>query len=346
MEFDETKVMVKIAYGQWIECSIGGTVVRGNIEKIEVPPFYRARIFRGASLGGRDKTSIFHAGIYWDAWLYGNWVQRHGPKFIEISATEMEPHQLLTCEWREKARDGKWRIGYQRFEPGEYDVTKGDFRNDVFEKVIIPQDAQASLWEHSGQSGRFVKFDRAGERNLQENDLSHRISSLVFKHDEWKEVNQRLGDSSKRREIGNPIIVPFSGSGLPGAIIHPFVNLGRSRESETNWHVDQRIGISATVGTGEGAPVKAEFTVSSETETGGGGSKTKGYTEQSGISVDAAADSEGIVSGFIRAQLLEAQVQIFRTLQNVRTKEEYDQEGDVTGTLYSYEVHFERGAAV
>ena len=149
-----------------------------------------------------------------------------------------------------------------------------------------------------------------------------------------------------RREIGKPITVPFKATGLAGAVLHPSVNLGRSRDEETHWHVDQRVGMSATIGTGEASPVKAEFTVSTETEAGGGGGETKGYTEGTGITVDAAADEAGILEGFILAQLLEGTQQVFRTLKNERTGATTEQEGEITGTFYSYEVHFQRGAGV
>ena len=342
-------IKVKEGGGPVHDCPLGGTVITGGIQWLEVPEFFRARIYRGPSLGVRDRTAIFHAGRYDDAWLYGKWLQSHhgrGPKYIQVEATAFRAHELLCCSWREKARDGKWRAGYQRFEPGDFEYVNGDFRNDVFETVEMPMDATAELWDGSHHTGRRVPFTRPGTYELEDNELDRRISSLSFKHDEWKEISQRLGEERSSREIGKPVIVPFKATGLPGAVLHPFVNLGRTKENETNWHLDQRVGISATIGTGESSPVKAEFTVSSETEAGGGGAERGGFTQESGISVDAAADDNGILEGFIRAQLREGEQQVFRTLENVRTKETTEDEGEITGQFDHYEVHFQHGKGV
>ena len=339
-------VRIKEAYGPVHACGLSGTVIRGKIESLVVPEHFRARIYRGASLGVRDRTPLFHAGEYSDAWLYGKWLHDDRPKFVEVTATDFRRGELLECRWRERARNSHWKTGIQRFEPGEFEDTRGDFKNDVFETVIVPQDATATLYDGRGHSRRFVEFKSPGRFDLDANDLSHRVSSLTFKRDDWKEIGQRLGEVRARREIGKPITLPFKATGLPGAVLHPFVNLGRTRDTETNWHVDQRVGVSATIGTGEASPVKAELTVSAETETGGGGGETKGYTEGTGISVDAAADDDGILEGFILAQLLEGTQQVFRTLENLRTGAKTQQEGEITGQLYSYEVHFEHGKGV
>ena len=339
-------VVVKEGNGPKINCPVGGTVISGNIQWLKVPEYHQAIIHRGASLGVRDKTSIFYAGEYHDAWLYGRWLQQKGPKFVVVSTTGFQERELLKCGWREKARDGKFRSGFQKFEPGDFDARDGDFRNDVFETVWLPADSTAILWEDSGQSRRFVKFGSHGRHNLEANELSHRISSLTYKLDDWKEISQRLGDVISRREVGQPITIPFKSTGLPGAVLHPYVALGRTREAETNWHVDQRVGFSATIGTGESSPVKAEFTVSTETEAGGGGSKVDGYTEGAGVTVDAAADDEGILSGFILAQLLSGEQEVFRMLRNLRTHDTTEQKGVIEGQFYRFEVNFEQGKGI
>ena len=323
----------------------GTSVIDYEVQWIEVPEYHRMVIYRGASMGVRDKTNIFHAGSYNDAWLYGKWLQRGGPKLLSIEPTGIREKELLTCIWHQNARDGKPRKGIQKFEPGDFDTRQGDFRNDVFEEVILPPDSTASLFEHSNHGGRYVKLERPGHHRLKMNDLSHRISSVVFKLDDWEEVNQKLGVVLGRNEIGQPITIPFKSNGLPGAVLHPFVNLGRTKEAETNWHLNQRVGFSATVGTGEGSPVKAEFTVSTETEAGGGGAEKKAYTEGAGVTIDAAADDDGILSGFILAQLYEGEQQVFRTLKNKRTNDTTENEGEITGQFYGFEVHFERGKA-
>ena len=336
---------VKIGNGPMVKCPIGGTVVSGNIESVHVDEFHRVVIHRGASLGVRDRTSIFHAGTYGNAWLYGKWLQQRGPKYVVVEPTAMPAHQLLLCTWAERSRDGKWRSGYQRFEPGEYGSVDRDFRNDVFETVIVPEFAVAKLWDDYGQGGRHVEFTRPGKYQLKVNDLSHRVSSVAFKHDDWEEVSQRLGGVASRREVGEPITVPFDLTGAPGIVLHPEVALGRLTEHEKSWHFDQRVGISATVGTGESSPVKVEVTATSETEAGAAGADRRAYTEESSVSVDVAADDGGIVKGFVRAQLMRAEVQIFRTLKNKRTGATIEQEGEDTGPLYAYSVHIERGVA-
>ena len=230
------------------------------------------------SLGVGDYTGIFHAGRYNDAWLYSKWLQHGGPKYIHVDATGFRESDLLECRWWQKARNGKWKTGIQKFEPGDFEVRPParDFLNDVFGEVRMPEDATATLWENSGNSGRYTTFERRGTYKLADYELSHRVSSLSFKRDDWKEVSQRLGELRERRELGNPISLPFKSTGLAGAVLHPTINLGRTRDEETNWHVDQRVGISATIGTGESSPVKAEFTVSTETEAGGRGRQDQG----------------------------------------------------------------------
>ena len=341
-------IKVKEGNGPVYEIGLSGGVVVGGIEWIKVPEFFRARVHRGPSLGVGDYTGIFHAGSYTDAWLYSKWLQHHGPKFIEVSATAFREEELLECRWQSRARNGKWKVGIQRFEPGDFErlPPARDFLNDVFEEVTVPLDATATLYDESHKGGRFVEYKEPGVYKLKDRDLAHRVSSLTFKRDDWKEVSQRLGALRESREVGSPVTLPFKATGLPGAVLHPFVNLGRSRDTETNWHVDQRVGMSATIGTGDASPVKAEFTVSTETEAGGGGSETKGFTEGTGITVDAAANADGILEGFILAQLKEGTQQVFRTLKNERTGATTEQEGDITGTFYGYEVHFTSGKGV
>ena len=347
MDVDRPERGVRIEKGstEMKEYPIGNTVRRAPVAKIEVPEYHRMVIHRGASLGVKDKTSIFHAGIYNDTWMYGKWLHRDEPKLISVEPTGIREKELLTCIWWQKARDGRPRHAMQKFEPGDFDTRKGDFKNDVFEEVILPQDATAILFENSDHGGRYIELENPGHHILKMHDLSHLISSVVFKLDEWEEVSQKLGVVLGRNEIGQPITIPFKSDGLPGAVLHPFVNLGRTKEAETNWHLNQRVGFSATVGTGESSPVKAEFTVSTETEAGGGGAEKKAYTEGAGVTIDAAADDEGILSGFILAQLYEGEQQVFRTLKNKRTGDTTQDEGEITGQFYGFEVHFEHGKA-
>ena len=143
------RVRVKEGNGPIHEIGLSGAVISGDIQWIEVPEFYRARVYRGPSLGVGDYTGIFHAGRYNDAWLYSKWLQRGGPKYIRVDATAFRESELLECRWWEKARDGRWRTGIQKFEPGDFEVRppSRDFLNDVFGEVRMPEDATATLWE-------------------------------------------------------------------------------------------------------------------------------------------------------------------------------------------------------
>ena len=342
------QVRVQEGSSQWHACPIGGMVLRASIKRLDIPEHHTVRVFDGANPGARRSTAVFHAGKYVDTWLYGKWLHNnHSPKYIQVGTTELAERELLVCTWREKNRAGNWCSGFSKFGPGAYEYLDGDFdRNDVFERVYLPQDATVTLWDNARKTGDWVEYKNEGTHDLRRNDLAHRISSLEYKRDEWVEKSQRLGDMISRREIGIPISIPFKARGPAGIVVHPYVNLGASTEDETTWHLDQRVGVSATIGTGEASPVKAEFTVSAETEAGGGGRSNKQYTQETGITVDVATDSTGRADGFIHGQLLEGERQVFRDLENARTKEIITNAGEITGRFYEYEVDVEHGTGV
>ena len=342
-------VRIQDGPSHWHDCPLGGTVIRETVKTIEVPEHCKVTIFQGANEGGGRFTVPFFAGKYSDVWLYGKWLHKLGPKFVRVEAIEMDSSQMLSFIWHEKARDGRLRRGLQKFTPGEYEAGNGDFKEDVFDSVFLPEDGTVQVFDARLQGTQKrrgkTEYKSSGKHNLADRALDHRISSFNFKHDDWEIIKHRLGDLLSRHEIGKPITVPFESSGLAGAVLHPSVELGRLKEAETHWDFIQRAGIEATVGTGESSPVKAELTVKSETEAGTGGADRNTLTEGSSITVDAAADAEGILKGFILAQLMEAAVRVFRTWQNKRTKATFDQPGEIVGPLYSYKVRFERGAA-
>ena len=337
---------VKRAYKGWNKLNEGQNIHKGDIERLKVGPNEKVTVYDGANIHDKQDSVVFLAGEYQDIWTHGKWLHSDGSKLIGVEHTGFAPRELLEFVWYQRARNGSNKKAVKRFEPGEYDANKRDFPNDIFQQIIVPGNAVVEVFDGSNQSGGHVPFSK-GSFKLDDYDLNKRVSSFVYKLDEWKQISTRLGDVRNKRDIGQPVIASFEGTGTPGTQVECPVSLGQEDSNEKNWYASASITESVTVKVGgEAAPVSAEFGLSSTQEAGGGGVKVHASSQEAGIVVTAIADKNGIVKGSIIAQRYEANHQIFRKLENIRTGEITEQEGELLAQRYDFKFDFTNGNGV
>ena len=332
---------------QKTDLKFGQNIFKNKIKRLVVSPYEKVTVYDGPNISDNKTNSVeFLAGNYKNLWVNARWLDNDKSKLIILSNTSFAPRELLTVLWSERDRKGKFYGASLKFEPGEYDVKHRNFRNDVIEQVIVPNNATATLFDGSNQTSGHVSLSK-GQFSLRDYDLFRKISSFNYELDEWTKISDRLGKVLSKQNIGEPIIASFKGRGAPGSEVECPVSLSNTKTAEEEWHASASITESVTVKIGgEGAPVSAEFGLESTQEAGGSNTKGNESSQDAGIVVHAIADENGLVSGNIIAQRLMTKNKIFRVLRNERTGEEKEQEGILSAQKYDFSFDFEYGKDV
>ena len=313
-------------------------VFRDRVDIVHVSEGHRVRIFEGPNEGSKKACAPFLAGSYTNAHRtaphHAKAMRDDRPKLVIVEKTGIKPRELLTLRWRDETASN--RELQQRLEPGEWDAKDDDLRNDSVEIVEVPKNATVELYDNSGMGGDFITLN-PGWHDLHDYGLARRVSSVVFKSDDWKELRQRLGTARKVEDIGPPIIEPVEGHGPPGTEVELVATLQRTASHDVEWHVSATLGESVTIKEGgDASPVSAEQTVFSEQETGGGETKGDELTRGGNLTIRVRTGPDGRAAANINAQPQRVEQQVWRDLENIRTGATTSIEGTLPAERYRF----------
>ena len=223
----------------------GKYLFRDRVDNVHVSEGHQVRIFEGPSQGSKPACAPFLAGSYqWahrTAPHHAKAMRDDRPKLVVVERTGIKARECLTLSWRDET--DRRRTLYQRLEPGEWNASDSDFRNDSIEIVVVPPNATAALYDHQNRGGDYVELT-PGKHRLADYGLARRVSSIVLRSDDWVELRQRLGAVRKVEDIGPPIVEPVDGNGPPGTEVELVATLQRTTSHETEWHVERHSSAS------------------------------------------------------------------------------------------------------
>ena len=323
-------------------------VHRDNVMDVHVSEGHRVRIYEGPNQGAKEACAPFLAGSYQNAHRtaphHAKAMRDSRPKLVIVERTGVKARECLTLSWQDET--DRRRTLYQRLEPGEWESDNSDFRNDSIEIVQVPENATAELYDHRSQGGDHITLT-PGRHRLANYDLARRVSSIVFKSDDWEEVRQRLGSARKVEDIGPPIVEPVDGNGPPATEVELVATLQRTTSHDVEWHASAKFGQSVTIKEGgDASPVSAEQTIYSEQEAGGGETKGDEISRGGNLTIRVRTGPDGRAAANIIAQLQRVDQQVFRDLKNVRTGATTSQEGTLPAERYRFKFNVTEGVGL
>ena len=323
-------------------------IFRDRVDNVHVSEGHRVRIFEGPNQGSKQACAPFLAGSYkWahrTAPHHAKAMRDSRPKLVIVERTGIKARECLTLSWHDET--DRRRTLYQRLEPGEWESSDSAFRNDSVEFVQVPENATAELYDHRGRGGDHITLT-PGRHRLADFGLARKVSSIVFKSDDWEEVRQRLGTARKVEDIGPPIVEPVDGNGPPGTEVELVATLQRTTSHETEWHASAKFGQSVTIKEGgDASPISAEQTIYSEQEAGGGETKGDEISRGGALTLRVRTAPDGRAAANIIAQLQSVQQQVFRDLKNLRTGATATQEGTLPAERYRFKFDVTEGVGL
>ena len=313
--------------------SPGQHLHQGRIDWLEIDEHFEAVVHERPNVGGGAKTPCFQAGVYPLVHMGYGWMDKREGHLIEVRPTAISKNELIQIVWWKKRYNGKYGLQNQYLPPGTFDAQDGDFPNDKIENIVVPETGSVEVYEDSGQGRRHVRLG-PGHHKLDQYNLRHEVSSIVFALDEWEEIGIEVGKPSNLEKVGETKIqnvdikVPAGRSSVTANI-----NTTRVRKVETSWEANSKITSNTKVTASAFNIVEVETSVETVLEAKAAGSEYNKDETGFGIEVQVEPDENDRVKGTLLVDVLKGKVPLVKVLRNERTNEEIRIRGETTGEI-------------
>ena len=304
-----------------------------RITHLVVDERHEVEIHERPNVGGGNKTPTFQAGTYPNVHMQYGWMDKREPHLVVVRPTAIEKRELLELVWWKYS---KWTEKHQKqsqyLPPGDFDVTKGEFPNDIIQNIVVPKSGFVDVYDNAGFGGRHVTLG-PGYHKLDQYDLGRSVSSLRFQLDEWEEIGIEIGKPGNLEKIGETKIqnvdfrVPAGRSRVTAAI-----NTTRVQKIETSWETSSRITSNTKVSGGIKF-VEVEQSIETELAAKAAGSEFNSDETGFSIEVEVEPDEKDRVKGTILLDVLRGTVPVFKKLKNKRTGEVIKLRGETSGEI-------------